>query len=441
MNPAPEEPAGEQSPVAPLAPGADGRAAVTAAAGSTAQRFARVDQVRGFAAVIVVLCHMSVSAYVGAPNLGAQPLPWLGLLLGFGYLGVPLFFVVSGFCIHWPDARARSAGDAAPVRWSAFFRRRFWRLYPPYALSLAGAIALLVLVSGTWPVGTGELLAQLALVHTLDPRTFLGVNPPSWTLAVEAQLYLAYPLVYYATRRFGPWSALALVLGATMAYRVAIALVPLPGDYGRIAWEVFVARWFEWSAGALIAEWAAGNVRLPERAATWWLTAPLLLLTVYVGEYHFWHFGIYVLREPLYGAVFALLLMTVLCIPPAARPSRTALWLGGVGVWSYSLYLVHRPVQLAFEPLARRVAAAPFVIEHGIPTSLLLFVATTPLVFWIGRLFHRWCEEPFLVIARGIGRAPVVTRRRYWPSTPTARAPAAPRPSAAARSRSDRERG
>ena len=243
-------------------------------------------------------------------------------------------------------------------------------------------------------------------MHTLDPRTFLGLNPPSWTLAVEAQLYLAYPVVYVLTRRFGPWTALGLVLLATMAYRVAVAVVPLPADYAKIAWEVFVARWFEWSAGALIAEWAAGNVRLPERLARWWLVGPLLLLTIYVGEYHFWHHGIYVLREPLYGLVFALLLMTVLCMPRAARPSRIALWLGGVGVWSYSLYLVHRPVQLAFEPLARHLAASPLVVEHGIPTSLLLFAATTPLVFRLGRLFYRWCEEPFLVVARGIGRAP-----------------------------------
>ncbi|HET8529599.1 MAG TPA: acyltransferase family protein, partial [Methylomirabilota bacterium] len=68
-------------------------------------RWERVDQLRGLAALAVVLCHLAVSAYREAPNLGGDPWPWLALILGFGYLGVPLFFVISGFCIHLPQAR------------------------------------------------------------------------------------------------------------------------------------------------------------------------------------------------------------------------------------------------------------------------------------------------------------------------------------------------
>jgi peptidoglycan/LPS O-acetylase OafA/YrhL len=378
----------------------------TPAASDTVGRFARVDELRGFAAVVVVLCHMSVSTYVGAPNAGQAPLPWLGLVLGFGYLGVPLFFVVSGFCIHWPQARASHAGRAETPRWGAFFQRRFWRLYPPYILCLAATILLLLVTTGAWPVGLYPLLAQIGLVHTLDPRTFLGLNPPSWTLAVEAQLYLAYPVVFLLTRRLGPWRAVAAILLLTLLYRLALTFVPLPADYGQIGWEVFLGRWFEWTAGALVAEWAAGNVRVPERLTTWWIVAPIVAAAIYVGEYHFWHYGIYIVREPLYGVVFALVLLAALRQRRAAAPSAIAAWLGGIGVWSYSLYLVHRPVQLAFEPLARRIAALPFVIEHRVPTSLLLFAATTPLILWLARVFYRWCEAPFIRTARGIGRAP-----------------------------------
>lgn len=385
--------------------------AATAAADSSL-RFARIDQVRGFAALIVVLCHLSVSAYVGAPNAGEPFLPWLGFILGFGYLGVALFFVVSGFCIHWPDARARAEGRVAPPDWGAFFRRRFWRLYPPYALSLVGAVLLLLLATGTWPASPGSLLAQLTLVHTLHEATFLGVNPPSWTLAVEAQLYLAYPVVFLLMRRRGAWRALATILGIALAYRVLITVLPLPQWFAGPSWELFLGRWFEWTVGALLAEWAAGNVRVPRALGSWWLAAPLVPLVIYVGEYHNWHYGIWILREPAYGAAFGLLLLALLQLARPVRPSRIGLWLADVGVWSYSLYLVHRPIQLALEPLARRIAASPFVIEHGIPTSLLLFVASTPLVLRAGRVFYRWCEEPFLVKARAIGRAPRATDAR-----------------------------
>lgn len=394
-----------EAPAVDTAPPPDAPAAAEVA-GDSSLRFARIDQVRGFAALIVVLCHLSVSAYVGAPNAGEVFLPWLGFVLGFGYLGVPLFFVVSGFCIHWPEARARHERRLAPPDWRSFFRRRFWRLYPPYALSLAGAVLLLLAATGTWPASPGSLLAQLALVHTLHGATFLGVNPPSWTLAVEAQLYLAYPIVFVLMRRHGAWRALATILAISIAYRALISVLALPAGFAGPSWELFLGRWFEWTVGALLAEWAAGNVRLPRVLGSWWLVAPLVALVLYVGEYHNWHYGIWIVREPAYGAAFGLALLAVLQLSRPLRPSRAALWLADVGVWSYSLYLVHRPIQLALEPLARRIAASPFVIEHGIPTSLLLFTASTPLVLKAGRVFYRWCEEPFLVKARGIGRAP-----------------------------------
>jgi peptidoglycan/LPS O-acetylase OafA/YrhL len=161
-------------------------------------RSERVNQLRGFAALAVVLCHLGVSAYKDAPNLSGNPWPWLGFALGFGYLGVPLFFVISGFCIHLPQARMLALAEpaAAPLTWGRFFVRRFWRLYPPYLAAIAFALILLTLVNGGPPVPWTAVAAQATLVHTLHPATFDGVNPPAWSLAVEAQLYLAYPIVF-----------------------------------------------------------------------------------------------------------------------------------------------------------------------------------------------------------------------------------------------------
>src|SRR5262249_3570790 len=94
-------------------------------------RSERIDQLRGLAALAVVACHVGVSAYRDVPNEGGTPWPWLGFVLGFGYLGVPLFFVISGFCIHLPQARMLAAGAPRAPEWRRFFARRLWRLYPP----------------------------------------------------------------------------------------------------------------------------------------------------------------------------------------------------------------------------------------------------------------------------------------------------------------------
>jgi peptidoglycan/LPS O-acetylase OafA/YrhL len=235
--------------------------------------------------------------------------------------------------------------------------------------------------------------AQALLVHAFHTTTFDGVNPPAWTLAVEAQLYVAYPAVFWLIARLGALRALGAVLGATMAYRLALTLVPLPIQLAGPAWEVFLARWFEWVLGAIVAEWAAGRLTLPRLLFTPWPGLVALAGGVLL-EWHAGTYGLYVLKEPLYGVAFALLLCSALAQERAGTPSTVARYLGRVGVYSYSLYLLHRPIQLAFEPLAREVATWPSVVAHGLPSSLLIMAATTPVVLWASRIFYRYCEQP-----------------------------------------------
>jgi peptidoglycan/LPS O-acetylase OafA/YrhL len=368
-------------------------------------RSERIDQLRGVAALAVVACHLGVSAFRDAPNLGGSPWEGLGLVLGFGYLGVPLFFVLSGYCIHLPQARRLAARDpaASTPNWRHFFVRRFWRLYPPYLAALGVALLLLLAVNGELPVSGGAVVAQALLVHTLHPASFDGLNPPAWSLAVEAQLYLAYPIVFWLVARRGALRALAIVLCVTLAYRVALIFDPLPATFGGLAWEFFLGRWFEWVLGAVVAEWAAGRITLPRQVFRPWLAAAVLGLGVLL-EWHRWHYGVYAFMVPVYGVAFALLLCVVLQREHAASSSPLGRYLAGVGLYSYSLYLLHRPIQLAFEPLARQVATWPVVVEHGFPSSLLIMTAATPLVIVAARLFYRYCEAPSIARAQRASR-------------------------------------
>lgn len=365
----------------------------------TRTRWERVDQLRGLAALAVVVCHLAVSAYLTVPNLDGGPWPWLGMALGFGYLGVPLFFVISGFCIHLPQARALAAADPETVApdWKRFFARRFWRLYPPYLAALVVALGLWWLAGS--PIPWLAASTQALLLHPFHTATFDGVNPPAWTLAVEAQLYLAYPVVFWLSARLGPLRALGAVLAMTMAYRVALALLPLPVELGGPAWVVFLGRWFEWTLGATVAEWAAGRLALPRMLRTPWPGIAMLGGGLWV-EWHTGSYGLYVVKEPVYGLAFALLLHAALAHEGPGAPSAVGRYLAGVGVYSYSLYLLHRPIQLAFEPLAREVSTWPVVIGLGMPSSLLIMAGTTPLVLWASRVFYRHCERPAIQRSR-----------------------------------------
>lgn len=365
----------------------------------------RIDQLRGIAALAVVVCHLAVSSYRDAPNLDGGRWPWLALVLGFGYLGVPLFFVISGFCIHLPHARARASAERARrPAWGRFLARRFWRLYPPHLAALGFALALLWPARALPPVSWFTVALQGLLVHTFHTATFDGVNPPAWTLAVEAQLYFAYPAVFWLISRLGALPALGGVFLVTMAYRVAVAVAPLPQTLAGPAWELFLARWFEWVLGAVVAEWAAGRMVLPRAFAAPWLATSVLGLGVLV-EWHAWHYGLYLVKEPLYGVAFALLLCAVLAHERSGPRSAVGGYLAGVGGYSYSLYLLHRPIQLAFEPVARSVATWSIVVAGGVPSSLLIMAATTPLVLSASRLFHRYCEAPWIRRSQGVGRA------------------------------------
>src|ERR1700730_19118372 len=109
----------------------------------TARRFAWVDALRGVASLEVTLFHGQLRLWAGvgvllagsaAPSLFDRISLALSLPGHFGYAGVMLFFLLSGFCIHHPNARAErlDLGD--------FAIRRFIRIYPPYVAALDASL-------------------------------------------------------------------------------------------------------------------------------------------------------------------------------------------------------------------------------------------------------------------------------------------------------------
>src|ERR1051326_6103637 len=111
------------------------------------RRLRGIDALRGAAALGVVLYHAVEQGQKVLPNnLLQYPIRLVQFGSSFGYIGVFLFFVISGFCIHLQWARAKAAGIDPDIRFGSFWKRRIRRLYPPYLFTL---LLFLLLAAGT----------------------------------------------------------------------------------------------------------------------------------------------------------------------------------------------------------------------------------------------------------------------------------------------------
>jgi peptidoglycan/LPS O-acetylase OafA/YrhL len=131
-----------------------------------------------------------------------------------GFIGVSFFFVLSGFVLAW-SARAR-------LDRRAFIRRRLVKIFPNRVVLWAVTVVLVpASVIGLW-----RPASNLLLLHAWfdDPRTFISVNSPSWSLCCELLFYLCFPFLIGPVRRIGE-SRLWAWAGAMLAGTAGIALI------------------------------------------------------------------------------------------------------------------------------------------------------------------------------------------------------------------------
>ena len=183
-----------------------------------------LDLLRGFAASGVVLYHLHEKLWMGSQRFWSSPaqasvIPragaWAAAVCDPMYSFVMLFFVVSGFCIHYPNA-----GRPTPLNVRLFYRRRFMRIYPPYlaAILLTLAIGCGLLHNLNYIVLSRDLIVQNVLM--LDGGLWL--NGALWSLPVEMELYLVYPLLLLGTKKLGwAWTSVIVAIVSLTATGLA----------------------------------------------------------------------------------------------------------------------------------------------------------------------------------------------------------------------------
>ncbi len=359
-----------------------------------------IDALRGIAALGVVLYHTVHQASSPAPfSLFQWPVRLVQFVSSFGYVGVFLFFVISGFCIHLKWARAKAVGKAPEIKFGAFWRRRLRRLYPPYLIAFAVFLVMAAFTTGInfTHFFVYDVVMHLLMLHNLDPQTCYSINGVFWTLAIEEQLYLAYFLLLFLRTRWGWGPTLIIAALARLGWYGFSHIVWLKTSIGIPVPEGAASHWFTWALGAIAVEAAVGLVILPNWCRNIWLGLAAIVLASITSlslpgmqKDTFIHTTGWLLMHPIWGLGFFIVINRAVQAErswiQALRTPRLVTGLSAVGVFSYSLYLTH-------ELVIMRSYAFVFKVWPPMLNALLIVTPATVVFAW---LFFLFFEKPFM---------------------------------------------
>ncbi len=390
------------SPASSLEPQAQPRE--PAAIAGLSGRLHSIDFLRGLAAIAVLIGHMATwgdklpagiwgSIAAGALEIGAR--------------GVPLFFVISGFCIHLAWARATARDGLARIAFVPFWKRRFRRLYPPYFVMLCLSMGFLVLAlllhrevpalqaypqpRARWMAG--DFLAHVFMLHGLYPVFDKGAgNAVFWTLAREEYFYLLYFPLLALRGRLGLWPTLGVLAVLSIAFPLIFLPLAPDREWRNLIYSSAPTLWIQWALGMASVEAYFGLVKLPSAARALWL-APIL----FAGG--IWAHGHAVLLEPLlFGLAFFLLVNWCVAREKqklwAAQPglARSIInWFTATGVFSYSIYLTH---QLSRSVLKQ--ALGPLGRSHNPILYFGVAIVLSVAAYFLALAFFHLIEKRFL---------------------------------------------
>ncbi|NQX87392.1 MAG: acyltransferase [Halioglobus sp.] len=341
-------------------------------------RRAELDGIRAIAVLLILLFHSGIDGLPG------------------GYIGVDVFFVLSGYLITQLIVRDLHRGNFSFV---AFYARRFTRLLPA-ALTTVFVTVLIAkiflpetMAASVRNSGIAAIFYAANIFFWFDAGYFSdsAITKPllhMWSLSVEEQFYLVYPFILWAAFRLGGYSALTAAV-AVLTFASFIFCVYLSWYFPSSAYYMMPARFWQLGIGAMLV--LSGLSSLWDRPSAG--SAPLLIGTVSVILITVC--ALIFSEETVFPGIVALIpvLATAALIWSAIRSPALqrclSVWpLEFTGRISYALYLVHWPI-------------AVFLFFFGVVPGTTPFVLTCVGLSYVLALTLHYCvEKPGMTLRR-----------------------------------------
>lgn len=230
-----------------------------------------LDGLRAVSLILIVMFHSWQQSWIFL-NLRLGPntyFPNFVVFQRYGYVAIDTFFVLSGFCLFYPIARD-IFGERRFRGWKDFYIKRARRIYPAYVLML---LLLLIFPALSWVTNTisdprelaKHFLSHLFFVHNFSESTLGSTISTAWTMSIEVQFYVLFPLLCIPFRKWPVRTFLAMCAAA-----VGLRLVLLScADLSRMVNQAIVFSYFDvFGCGMLSAYfvvWARNRMRNLER--------------------------------------------------------------------------------------------------------------------------------------------------------------------------------
>ncbi|MEO8011699.1 MAG: acyltransferase family protein, partial [Dokdonella sp.] len=342
--------------------------------------------------------------------LGVIAFHFLSQWMPGGFAGVDIFFVISGFVVSASVSHWQGRGMLGFV--SHFYARRVQRIVPALLVCLlATSIACVLLVPFAWLssaiqssgrhafFGLSNLYLAFNQENYFAPTAEFNPFLHTWSLGVEEQFYLLFPLLFFAWTRGGHWRTASMVVFAVAAFASLGHAHHFSAVDQTAAFYLTTTRFWELATGVLLFQYLATyrtDVRAAQSMRRWlgagaWISLAAVIVALFISGADRFPYPSALL--PVAGTLG---LLAFLQLDPSATALRRILGghlLVAIGRRSYSLYLWHWPVLVILRWTSGIESTSTMLLAAGLTATL-------------AELSYRYVERPLRYS----------TRLRAWPA-------------------------